>query len=633
VAALDFPRPIPWLTAGQTGPIDALDRPEPLGAGAAVVEVDPRAKPAEPPKEAAPPPARPPRSRSKLPGSGIPARPVIRVLVWVRRVAQVGFLALFLALLAQTAFRGTFAASAEQAVRLPYTVEAFLLFDPFVAAMTLLSTRAVYHGLLWALVIVALTVVFGRAFCGWICPFGTLHHFLGWVFPDRGIKGGRRVEANKTKWWQAGKYYIMWASLGAALFGSAIGGLLDPICIAVRCIGLGVIPALQYLGIGTAQLAADSNARVLQAGSDATQDFLAETVWTAQQAYFHQTWLIVFFFVAVLFLNRIVPRFWCRALCPLGAFLGTLSRVALFGMEKDHAKCTDCNLCLVHCQGADSPQGGVKHRQDECHLCFNCEAACPEDVIKFRFLPNLRHTTRVPDLKRRTVVASAAAGAVAIPSMRLADWPDRAYSEKVIRPPGSVEEHDFLERCIRCAECMKVCPNNALHPAFFEAGIEGLWTPLLIPRIGYCEFSCVLCGQVCPTGAIQKIDERQKMGIEQKPISIGTAMYDRGRCLPWAMATPCIVCEEFCPTSPKAIWVEEVDVPKRDSVPGPNGAHPKMGTVRVQRPHVDPSLCVGCGACEKVCPVVDKPAVYVTSAGETRSKTNVILLENTSYTS
>jgi len=229
------------------------------------------------------------------------------------------------------------------------------------------------------------------------------------------------------------------------------------------------------------------------------------------------------------------------------------------------------------------------------------------------------------------VVATSAAGVVAIPAMRIANWPDRAYSEKVIRPPGAVEEREFLERCIRCAECMKVCPNNALHPAFFEAGFEGLWTPILIPRIGYCEFSCVLCGQVCPTGAIQKIDEKQKMGIGQKPISIGTAMYDQGRCLPWAMATPCIVCEEFCPTSPKAIWAEEVEVPKRDDKYTGKGEHAAMLKVKVQRPHVDPSLCIGCGACEKVCPIVDKPAVYVTNAGETRSKTNVILLENTSY--
>ena len=97
------------------------------------------------------------------------------------------------------------------------------------------------------------------------------------------------------------------------------------------------------------------------------------------------------------------------------------------------------------------------------------------------------------------------------------------------------------------------------------------------------------------------------------------------------MGTPCIVCEEFCPTSPKAIWVEEGEFPMRDSKPGPAGEQPAMKQVKLQRPHVDPSLCIGCGACEKVCPVQDQPAVYITSVGESRSKTNVILLENTNY--
>jgi polyferredoxin len=577
------------------------------------------------------------KPKKKRPGSGIPARKLITNLVWLRRAAQIGFFALFFYFLTQTAFRGTFAAQSGEPVRLPLPVEGFLLADPFVAAMTLLSTHAVYRGLAWSLVVVALTLVFGRVFCGWICPFGTLHHFFAWVFPSRYLKGSSRVDANKTHGWQAAKYYIMWGFLAAAVAGSAIGGLLDPICVAVRAIGLGVIPALQYLGIHGSNVLATSNVRPLQMAADGAQDVLAQQIWTANQSYYHQTWFIIFFLVAILFMNRFIPRFWCRALCPLGAFLGVMSRFALFGMEKDHSKCTDCNLCLVSCQGADSPQGGVKHRQDECHMCLNCESACPEDVIKFRFLPKRKGTVQKPDLQRRTVMASAAAGAVAIPAMRIANWPDKAYSEKVIRPPGSVEEREFLERCIRCAECMKVCPNNALHPAFFEAGLEGLWTPILIPRIGYCEFSCVLCGQVCPTGAIQKITEFQKTGRddktgkEQKPISMGTAMYDHGRCLPWAMATPCIVCEEFCPTSPKAIWAEEAEVPKRASKYVAKGEALKMETIKVQRPHVDPSLCIGCGACEKVCPIVDKPAVYVTNAGETRSKTNVILLENTSY--
>ena len=566
-------------------------------------------------------------------GSGLPARKSIVTLVWVRRFAQTFFFALFTWLLFETTFRGSFASS-ESSVRLPYAVEGFLLADPFVAAMTLLSTHTIYRGLAWSIAVLALTLVFGRVFCGWICPFGTLHHFTAWLFPSRYGKGTKRVESNKThERRQRVKYYLMVGFLAAAATGSAIGGLFDPICVAVRAIGLGVIPAAQYVAGVAGRGAAASNIRPLQSASDVTQDFFAQAVWQPKQFYFHQTWLIVVLLAAILFLNRFVPRFWCRVLCPLGAFLGVFSRFALFGMEKDHAKCTDCNLCLVHCQGADSPQGGVKHRQDECHMCLNCESACPEDVIKFRFLPKRVSTTREPDLVRRTTLVTAAAGAIAIPASRIADVIDANYDKRVIRPPGSVEEREFLERCIRCAECMKVCPNNALHPAWFEAGIEGLWTPILIPRIGYCEHSCVLCGQVCPTGAIQKITEKQKQGIGQKPISIGTAFYDFGRCLPWAMSTPCIVCEEFCPTSPKAIWIEEVDVPKRSPHAQENGKEPLMEMVHVQRPHIDPSLCIGCGACEKVCPVQDAPAVYVTSIGETRSTTNVILLENTSYTS
>jgi polyferredoxin len=567
----------------------------------------------------------------KLPGSGIPPRKIAVVLKWARRAAQIFFFALFMYFLFQTGFRGTFAARADTPVRLPLPVEAFLLADPFVAGMTVLSTHTVYRGLLWSVGLLGLTLVFGRVFCGWICPFGTLHHFFGWILPSRKGRGAARVEANKTHTYQRAKYYLMYAFLLAGVAGSAVGGLFDPICIAVRSIGLGVIPGLQYLtgrGLGAAQTVP---ARAVQAGADSTQDFLAHAVWQNKQFYFHQTWLIVGLLVAVLFLNRFIPRFWCRVLCPLGAFLGVFARFALFGMEKDHAKCTDCNLCLVNCQGADSPQGGVKWRQDECHMCMNCENACPEDVIKFTFLPNRKSAITKPDTQRRTLIATAAAGAAFIPVARIADSLDVNYHSKVIRPPGAVEERDFLARCIRCAECMKVCPNNALHPAFFEAGVEGLWTPILIARIGYCEHSCVLCGQVCPTGAIQKITEKEKLGLGVAPVKIGTAFYDQGRCLPWAMQVPCIVCEEFCPTSPKAIYVEEVEAEKRDETPGPNGEPPPYKKVHLQRPRVDPKLCIGCGACEKVCPVQDQPAVYVTSVGESRSKTNVILLENTNY--
>jgi ferredoxin len=165
---------------------------------------------------------------------------------------------------------------------------------------------------------------------------------------------------------------------------------------------------------------------------------------------------------------------------------------------------------------------------------------------------------------------------------------------------------------------MKVCPTNAIHPALLEAGFEGIWTPILINSIGYCEYNCVLCSRVCPTGAITPLTVEKKLGkaAGQKPLKIGTAFYDRGRCLPWAMNIDCIVCEEVCPTSPKAIWFETVEVPLRDGT-----------TKKLKRPRVDPNLCIGCGICENKCPIRDYAAIRVTSIGETRSPSNQMILK------
>ena len=137
-------------------------------------------------------------------------------------------------------------------------------------------------------------------------------------------------------------------------------------------------------------------------------------------------------------------------------------------------------------------------------------------------------------------------------------------------------------------------------------------------RTGYCEVNCALGGQVCPTGAIQRISIEEKNGIgefEGEPVKVGTAFYDRGRCLPWAMDTPCVVCEEVCPTTPKAIYSREVVTTNRYGK-----------EVKLERPHVDPNLCIGCGICEHECPVHDLRAIRVSAVGESRSKTRSLLL-------
>jgi formate hydrogenlyase subunit 6/NADH:ubiquinone oxidoreductase subunit I len=132
---------------------------------------------------------------------------------------------------------------------------------------------------------------------------------------------------------------------------------------------------------------------------------------------------------------------------------------------------------------------------------------------------------------------------------------------------------------------------------------------VLVPRLGYCEYRCTLCGQVCPTGAIKQLTLTEKARTK-----IGLAMIDKGRCLPWSHGRPCIVCEEVCPTPKKAIWFEDVMVPDRDG-----------RKIFLKEPHVDLELCIGCGIGETKCPVLGAPAIMVTSIGESRSPENQLL--------
>lgn len=230
----------------------------------------------------------------------------------------------------------------------------------------------------------------------------------------------------------------------------------------------------------------------------------------------------------------------------------------------------------------------------------------------------VKHFFRPPqpaklDLGRRSLLFAGAAGVGTVFLVRTsAQGEGHTFNPALVRPPGSTPENEFLAKCIRCGECMKVCPTNAIQPAVSEAGIAGLWTPVLKMKMGYCEYECNLCSQVCPTQAIQlmPLEDKQK-------VKIGMAFFDRNRCLPYASAKTCIVCEEHCPTPKKAIWFQEVEV-----------MTPEGTLTTVKQPRVNPELCTGCGVCENKCPITDQRGVYVTSVGETRNPKNQTLLDS-----
>jgi MauM/NapG family ferredoxin protein len=373
-----------------------------------------------------------------------------------------------------------------------------------------------------------------------------------------------------------------------ALIGSTQIGLLDPIATTWRAFATVLVPAADNTALGMYQ----------------------------GERHFHVGTLIAVLFIAAMALNIWIPRLYCRLLCPLGALLGLLARFSLFRLEKDPNRCKDCDVCGADCAGAAEPQGTL--RVSECMLCLNCQVGCPRDGINYKFLPPPSLTTDALDFERRKVLTAAASGLAAVPLMRASDgFGPRPHPER-IRPPGALAEAGFLERCIKCGACMKVCPTGALQPALHEAGLEGVWSPILVPRLGACEHACILCGHVCPTGAIQELTVAEKVGSlpDIEPTRIGSAFIDRGRCLPWAMDTPCIVCEEVCPTSPKAVYYKLETVIARDG-----------SSKTLKRPYVDLDHCTGCGTCEARCPVYDQAAIRVTSVGETRSPKNRIMLK------
>jgi polyferredoxin len=239
-----------------------------------------------------------------------------------------------------------------------------------------------------------------------------------------------------------------------------------------------------------------SHIAALKTTGESLHTILQATLLDLRQAHFAQGLIFGVLFLLIVWASLRITRLWCRSICPLGALLGAASRWSILGLQKDSSTCDKCNRCLLHCQGGDDPIGGVPWRKAECLMCMNCVGACPHASLQFRFFRKEREVA-TPDIGRRRALTGLAAGAAAVPLMRANTGMDKSRRERLLRPPGAVDENDFLSRCIRCGECMKVCPNNSLHPTLAEAGIEGLWTPTLVPRTGIasrvacCVLRCV----------------------------------------------------------------------------------------------------------------------------------------------
>lgn len=468
-----------------------------------------------------------------------------------------------------------------------YPVNLFLNMSFLSGLSTIISQHHLGTGMIIGVVIAGLTLFLGRFFCAWICPMGTCQHFASFIFTNPDKK--TRYLQNSFRNSQKIKYIVLIAFLISAFFGIVLAGYFDPLALITRFSVTVVTPFLNML----------------------SHRAVSHTVA------FQATVITGFIFIGAFIANVYRPRFWCRTICPLGALFALFSIRPLFHMVRDREKCTNCGLCHEYCQGACEIDKDFIPA--ECVMCMNCIDICPTRAIDFGFVPSskcLSDKTNVKQaipLTRREFLVSGLIGFASISILRnYKNVYGRGY-EKRIRPPGSMPEEHFLARCMRCGECMKVCPTNVIQPAVTETDIEGLWTPVLKMQYGYCEYDCTLCSQVCPTGAIKRITIEEKH--EKGYANIGMAFVDRGRCLPWSYGRTCLVCQEVCPVSPKAIYhVEEKFITD-------NGK-----ALRLLMPYVNPELCIGCGYCEFNCPVQDLPAIRVTSIGEFRSTSRRLIL-------
>jgi len=458
-----------------------------------------------------------------------------------------------------------------------------LHFDPLLTLTNLLSSRIIILASSISILTILLTIAFGRVWCGWICPLGTILDVFS-------LKKWRQKDRTPDESWRRIKYSALFIILFSALFGNLTLLILDPLTILYRTFTTSIWPASSQILFSLEKTL--YQVQFLEKPISTLDSWLRPSIFPSQAVFYNSSLLFAVVIAFIVLLNLFAPRFWCRYLCPLGGLLSLISKFAIFRRVVKN-DCKSCAICSSNCPtGTIDPTRGYQSDPGECTMCLQCFVECPRSTVGIKAQPN-RAAWFPYNPARREFLASAGAG-IALVALSRSDGFSARKNDHLIRPPGVIED-GFLSKCIRCGECMRVCPTRAIQPALAEASFESLWTPVIIPRLGYCEFSCNSCGQICPVQAIPLLDLEEK----RKQV-IGSAYIDKNRCIAWADQKDCIVCEEMCPVVEKAIKLVPTDYISQENQ-----------KITVQLPVVLRNLCIGCGICEYKCPVKGESAIRV----------------------
>ena len=427
--------------------------------------------------------------------------------------------------------------------------------------------------------LVVLTLVLGRVYCSVICPLGVFQDIISWINSRRKKKKFRFSYSPAKSWLRYGVLAVFLIALIAGI-GSLVA-LLAPYSSYGRIANNLFAPIYQWGNNLLAYFAerADSYA------------FYETTVWIKSLPTFIIA-LLTFIIIAVLAWRN--GRTYCNTICPVGTVLGFLSRFALFRPAIDSSKCKDCSLCARQCKAACIDFKNHQIDYSRCVACMDCLDVCKHDALHFEsYLKKAAPAQEQGGESRRAffaVGAMLATTAALKAQEKTVDGGLAMIEEKKIpkratpiAPPGAFSLRNFVQHCTACQLCVSVCPNEVLRP----------FTSLLEPEMsyerGYCRPECVKCSEVCPTGAIKPITVADKSAIQ-----IGHAVWIKENCIPLRDGQSCNNCERHCPT--KAIQMVPSDPSNPDSL---------------KIPVVNEEKCIGCGACENLCPARPFSALYV----------------------
>ena len=429
-------------------------------------------------------------------------------------------------------------------------------------------------------VLLLITLFFGRVYCSTLCPLGTFQDIVKRCADFFKTKKQRRLAYVKPhNYW---RYGILALAIALFIAGSSIILLwLDP-----------------YSNYG--RIAENLFKPFVVLGNNLFA-YIKPTIPAFTMNEVTEAAVLTAFVAALLIIgfSAFCGRLWCNTMCPVGSFLGIISRYSVFRLAIDKYACTNCTLCEKQCKSQCIDIKTQQIDSSRCVQCMNCMQVCKSNAIshKYLFAKNTKKTAQTEPndpSRRRTLIGSLSAlGVAAI--YHAVGKPLRIVAPKnpkAIAPPGARSIAEFKHHCTACHACIANCPTKTLRPALGEYGLDGIMMPVMDYDMSFCNYECVVCTQVCPNGALTPLQVEEK-----KATQIGKAHFFRERCITVVDETDCGACDEHCPT--KAVRM----IPYKDGL---------------RIPEVDVSLCIGCGGCEYICPVRPRAIiVYGNSEHET----------------